>query len=96
MATLTGVRLPWANRAFVERLASLGIEPTDPADVRLAKSVVTLTYEFVELFVLAKIEIEHLATGLRAAHGEPHVFHPWQIADESLKVVGYEYVVPAD
>jgi adenylate cyclase len=43
MPALTGVRIPWANRAFVERLASIGVEPTDPEDVRLAKSVVTLT-----------------------------------------------------
>jgi adenylate cyclase len=43
MPALTGVCIPWANRAFVERLASIGVEPTDPEDVRLAKSVVTLT-----------------------------------------------------
>ncbi len=41
MPALTGIRLPWANRAFVERLASIGVELTDPEDVRLAKSVVT-------------------------------------------------------
>ena len=70
MAALTGVRLPWANRAFIERLALIGVEPTDPENVRLAKSVVTLTALLITSLSTVWV-VTYFALGLPLSAGIP-------------------------
>ena len=63
MPALTGVRLPWAKRAFVERLAWIGVESMDPEDVRLAKSAVTLTATLITALSIVWV-VTYFALGL--------------------------------